>query len=328
MASEKYSNDASTTLNGSINNSVTSLVVTSASNFPTSGNFRIVVDTAGNAEKMLVTAVSGTTFTVTRGIESTSAVSHSNSVAVSHVITKGGLDTIIGDNCQRGAIASLPAAEKAGRIYVPSDCPVILRDNGSTWNAFGPVSPLAIVDPAIFTQFTGGSGSTTFSSTYPMTITVNGSSPSGGHAVIAIPSTPYEILTCLDAGYQGFNNEWNYGIGFYMNGSTIATTWGAGYSGGAIKLRKLGWTSYGGPNAEDTTWSSNLVMMPWRWFKVKDDGTTLYGYISQNGLDWALLSSEARSSRVTTPTHVGVFANNQSSSNAPVVMRVLSWIQQ
>jgi hypothetical protein len=81
--SERFTNNASTTLNGAINNAVTSLVVTSAATFPTAGNFRIRIDD----EIMLVTAVSGTTFTVTRAQEGTAAASHSSGATVREVLT-------------------------------------------------------------------------------------------------------------------------------------------------------------------------------------------------------------------------------------------------
>lgn len=87
MPTEKFANSAVTTLNGGINNAVTSLVVTSATLFPTAGQFRIKIDN----EIMIVTNVSGTTFTVTRGAEGTSAASHSNSAVVRHVLTAGAL---------------------------------------------------------------------------------------------------------------------------------------------------------------------------------------------------------------------------------------------
>ena len=92
---ELFGNNASTTLNGSITSGATSLIVTSATNFPTSGNFRILVDSGINLEYMLVTAVSGTTFTVTRGIEGTTGVAHNSLVQVVHVITAGGLSNLL-----------------------------------------------------------------------------------------------------------------------------------------------------------------------------------------------------------------------------------------
>jgi len=71
-----------TTLNGGISNSVTSVTVSSASGFPTSGNFTIQVD----SEQMTVTAGQGTTtWTVTRGANSTTAASHNSGATVSRV---------------------------------------------------------------------------------------------------------------------------------------------------------------------------------------------------------------------------------------------------
>lgn len=84
---EKLSNFATTTLSSGINNSVTSLTVASATNFPISGNFRITID----SEILLVTAVSGTTFTVVRGVEGTSAASHSSDATVGNCLTVLGL---------------------------------------------------------------------------------------------------------------------------------------------------------------------------------------------------------------------------------------------
>ena len=93
---EQITNFVSTTLNGGITNSATSLTVTSATGFPTSGNFRLVIQDAENDETnkeiVVVTGVSGSDFTITRGQESTSGVAHGNGSFVGHVLTAGGLD--------------------------------------------------------------------------------------------------------------------------------------------------------------------------------------------------------------------------------------------
>jgi hypothetical protein len=74
---------ALTTLNGSINNSVTSIVLTDASSFPASGT--ILID----SEKITYTAKSTNTLTgCVRGALSTTAVSHTNTTAVNEVVTK------------------------------------------------------------------------------------------------------------------------------------------------------------------------------------------------------------------------------------------------
>ena len=88
MAVEQFANNAANTLNGGINASATSLVVTSAAGFPTQGNFRILID----SEIIIVGSVSGSTFSnLTRGAENTTAATHSNAAAVTHIVTAGSM---------------------------------------------------------------------------------------------------------------------------------------------------------------------------------------------------------------------------------------------
>lgn len=91
---EKFANEAATVLVGSITSGATSLAVLSSSAFPTTGNFRIRIDN----EILIVTNVSGTTWTVTRAAESTLAVAHNNGASVAHILTAGGLVQAIQDS--------------------------------------------------------------------------------------------------------------------------------------------------------------------------------------------------------------------------------------
>ncbi|MFO0824982.1 MAG: hypothetical protein U0792_17985 [Gemmataceae bacterium] len=92
MAVEQFANNAQTTLASSIIAGATSLTVTSATGFPSSPQFRIQI---GN-ELLLVTAVAGATWTVTRGIESTTAAAHSAGDTVTQVLTAGAMSGISG----------------------------------------------------------------------------------------------------------------------------------------------------------------------------------------------------------------------------------------
>ena len=75
-----HKNFAETTLAAAITDTTgTSITVTSSASFP-SAPFIIAIDT----EAMLVTNVSGTTWTVTRGYESSTAATHLNGAAVYH----------------------------------------------------------------------------------------------------------------------------------------------------------------------------------------------------------------------------------------------------
>src|SRR5690349_23699271 len=87
MSLEQYENNYTTTLNGAINNSTTSITVTTG---PTnlSGQFRIKIDN----EIILVGEASGTSFTnCVRGVEGTTAASHNDGASVKHVLTADAL---------------------------------------------------------------------------------------------------------------------------------------------------------------------------------------------------------------------------------------------
>jgi hypothetical protein len=84
-----YSSTAiDTTLDGAINAGATSMIVGSVSGFPTSYPFTLAVsfDTASE-ELVNVTAASGTTLTIVRAQDGTTAVSHDAGTPVKHVIS-------------------------------------------------------------------------------------------------------------------------------------------------------------------------------------------------------------------------------------------------
>src|ERR1017187_860807 len=95
---ELFANNAASVLVGGISSSATSLTVASATAFPATGNFRILVDAGVNLEYMLVTGVAGAVFTVTRGIEGTTGVAHLTGATVVQVLTNGGLAQTIADS--------------------------------------------------------------------------------------------------------------------------------------------------------------------------------------------------------------------------------------
>jgi hypothetical protein len=90
MTTERFSNQASTTIASSIGAGDLSISVQGVTHFPTQPEFRIRI----GQELLLVTGVSGTTWTVTRGIEGTSGLSHAAGTAVVAVLTAGSLDEL------------------------------------------------------------------------------------------------------------------------------------------------------------------------------------------------------------------------------------------
>lgn len=83
-----YSNTAiQTTLAGNISNAATAMTVAATTGFPGTTPYVLAVDYGAAAEELVVvTAVAGTTLTVTRGFSGTSAQSHSLGAVVRHVV--------------------------------------------------------------------------------------------------------------------------------------------------------------------------------------------------------------------------------------------------
>jgi hypothetical protein len=88
MPSRYYSAIAQdTTLTSSITNTATSMIVGATVGYP-STPFVLAVDfNAASEELVLVTNISGTTLTITRGFNGSTAVSHNTGAAIRHVIT-------------------------------------------------------------------------------------------------------------------------------------------------------------------------------------------------------------------------------------------------
>jgi hypothetical protein len=86
MTQRHYSSIASpTTLSTSISASDTTVAVDATVGYPTSYPFTAALDAGGTAEELVdVTAVSGNVWTVTRGVDGTSAQSHSAGAVVRH----------------------------------------------------------------------------------------------------------------------------------------------------------------------------------------------------------------------------------------------------
>jgi hypothetical protein len=134
--SEIFVNDPSTTLNGAITSATTTLVVNAGGGFPTSGNFRIRIED----ELLLVTAVTGTTWTVTRGVEGTVAVTHGNTTPVNAYLTAGALTQFSSETNGVGLWSALPTIPpQTNSFYEASDSIYDAISTGTgSWNYYGP----------------------------------------------------------------------------------------------------------------------------------------------------------------------------------------------
>src|ERR1044071_4748807 len=125
MAVEQFANTptpsspstAWSTITGAINASDTTITVASATPFPTSPQFRLIL----GDEIVVVTGVAGAVFTITRGAESTTAASHASGTSVFLVLTAASLLRSPGALTTTGDIGYLDSAGAPARLAAGSD---------------------------------------------------------------------------------------------------------------------------------------------------------------------------------------------------------------
>lgn len=118
MARRYYSSTAvATTLSASANNSTTSITVTALSGYPAQTPFTAIIDPDTASEEVVeVTNVAGTTLTVTRGVDGTSAVSHNAGAVFRHGVSGRDFDEANAFVNGGGVSNSLISASKGALI--------------------------------------------------------------------------------------------------------------------------------------------------------------------------------------------------------------------
>ncbi len=316
---EQFANNAVTTLDTTIDDDDVTVIVDDESLFPTEPQFRIRIED----ELMLVTAVAGATWTVERGIEDTIAVAHTSGNDIVHVLTAEALAQFRADSVQDEDIADLPAAGLVGRLFIPTESPTILRDNGSTWDSFGPLYRLK---PPVLSDFTAvnATGSTTTQEGNTILMVVNATN-SGNNLHIqkmAAPAAPYTVIMAIKTG--PFFLDSNNGVGICLRKNSdgkLVTHYVNARISRAWELDT--WSDETNFNSQPTTQILGFTMDV-MWLKVEDDNTNRKYFISQDGLYWVQLYSEARTTYITAD-EIGFFMNYRDNGGLKGAMRVLSW---
>lgn len=133
----------STTLNGSITNVATSITITSATGWPsvTNTGFYAVIDpdVVGSEEKVFVTGRTGTSLTVTRGVDGTTGVSHASGATIRP--TFSGVDAdeanymvaqTVGKVTTAGQMLKASAANTFTTLDKGSNSTILAVDSGGT----------------------------------------------------------------------------------------------------------------------------------------------------------------------------------------------------
>lgn len=328
MATEQFANDADTTLNGAIDGSQTTLVVTDASRFPADGQFRIVID----SEIILVTGVSGTTFTITRAREGTVGGGHSDLAPVSHRFTAGAIEQFRVDNSGAGAIGSQPTAGIPGRLYIPNDGLHISRDDGTNFVPFGPLYKFK--QTQIVSDFTWVNQSTATATDQGGLIYMTAPLGSGNNLRIlkqTAPSPPYVITAAFKVMADISNGRTMVGLCFRNSGSSkcaLACLEFTQVTGTQVmyvrSVQMTDNTTEAGDYIKKLLW----INIDAFWLRIEDDNTNRNVYLSSDGINFTLIHQVGRTDFLTAD-EFGFFtdAKDTGSNVFPSQVHLLSWEQ-
>lgn len=125
------------------------------------------------------------------------------------------------------------------------------------------------------------------------------------------PTAPYQITICMEriifskmythcaVGWRNSSSAKIQEVGYY-NWSVAEIQLRYGY------IRGNNYNSY-------TSWNSEILSGSmiglFEWWRVKDDNTNRYWYVSLDGQNWTLVLTIARTNFIGTPDQVGIFIN-------------------
>lgn len=284
-------------LNGGINDTVTTLTVNDATGTPTGGDWRLLIGT----EILLVTSRASNVLTVVRGQEGTSAASHSDAAEVTAVATATGITTRLLD-CYG--------------VGFSRDTPQLDRPHGRMWDKSG-----TVLTESSFTWLNQGTATASDNNGILMAMPSEASHNVRGKYVTA-PSTSYSVKCKIRFG-PGFGTPGasgsHMGI-FFRESSTNKLVTLSCYYGGDIEFRD--WT---GVTARGSLTGGTVALSFLEdalWLEIVDDGTYIIGRASHDGANyangnptWTGHFKELRTTHMAGGAdQVGFYANSGSGS--------------
>lgn len=277
---EQFVNKAITTLNGTVNATTTSFVVTDASVFPSEGDYRLLVD----SEVVLVTFVTSNTLTVVRAQDGTSGASHTDTTDIEAILTGGAIDQYM-DDTTAGYSDRYPFR--------------ILDENGATLTS----SDFTWVNQSTATIIDDSWGG--------LTLTTN--ALTGANIRILkrpAPSGAWTLTAHMLYG-PGYNNSGG-------SNSTLLALLVRESDTGKLAVIELNIGDvvnvrrYNSPTSYNSQQATQEFSSDRAWLQIEDDTTNLYFRISSDGINWFEMASYARAVYMTSagPDEIGFCANN------------------
>ncbi len=328
---EKFSNDAATTLSAALAADATTCSVTSATAFPASGNFRIRID----EELLLVTGVSGATFTITRGIEGTAATGHQSGVDVVHLLTKGSIEARIEDRLISDTYANRPTAGIKGRLFLPTDGLFLEYDDGSAWHKYGPFRRLKPPPETGWSWVNQGNATVTYTGGILVLEDPDLDASNPQLRLYVRPATSWPIDVTMAFTWNGIRGASDPVMGFctrQVGGTDDGqfTIYGVRINARTSSPYNRRWqirnTSYTSPTASEATgtWSGHQIQHSRLiWWRFKTEGNKKRIYYSADGVNFTLCDEDDLSD-YNTPYQLGIFIDPQNNTQK-ISLSLVHW---
>lgn len=294
MAQERIENGAVTTLNGTINDSVTTVVASDASLLSLTPQFRIIID----SEIMLVTAVSGNSLTVARGAEGSTAAAHTDGAVLAQIITRDGIR-----RHQRDWNNALFDDTDGYPQQILDDTGATIARASFTWNNQG-----SAVDAD------NNSGSFLF--------TVDSTGADSVRLFERTLTAPWKVTAAFIPTWLGTGTK--PAIGLAVRDSTDGDFKALALEVDSIRHDR--WTN-------NTTFGSNVSDNPNFyvgkpiWLQIEDDNVDHFLRVSNDGVNFLELVQETRTTHTAAPDRVGVYINNPNTT-FDLLATMTAWIEE
>lgn len=224
----------------------------------------------------------------------------------------------------RSAFSSRPAAGNTGALFLSSDAYQLEHDNGSTWDANGPLFPF--IPPSDSGYAWVNQGSSSLDTRKDALVLTGAATGSGANLVCRVKSAPatpwmqtaFMIGMCLNKPFQSF------GLLFRNSGTGAIAAYDVLHFNSTEPplLRSTKFTNATTFSADYTTVAISTIP---NWFRIADDGTNRICSFSPDGQHWIQFHSVARTDFMTAD-QVGYFVSTENSAtqNYAPILTVLS----
>ena len=285
---EQLINGAETTLNGAITDAATSITLTDGTIYPALGDYRLTIE----SEIIKVTARSTHVLTVERGVAGTTAVAHDDLAAVVSLITEDNVEGYLRENFSWQEGNYFQNRDVRHRILDDTDTVLTVSDFTRNGPSTGEIKDLVdgsvLITPGAIGILSMESMLHTQPST-PYTLTA--------HCRMTNPSTDgssgnYQGILLRDSGTNKrlvlmCRNNHDYHFATWSSGAAVNST---------IQVMD----------------NSNTSCE--QWLRLTNDGTTMEGFVSTNGLNWYSIGTETVGTYLT-PNQVGWGGQSRNKPN-------------